>query len=117
MYLMAVYNSLINLGEAVSKQWFPPSHFDRLAIFMRGISHKGIRRRQGYGGTGQETKKRIRILKRGLLFAGDLDDNGSFSGAVEFAKINALPGSELHLSVVNKYRLAASDNRAFDVSV
>ena len=23
----------MNLGEAVSKQWFPPSHFDRLAIF------------------------------------------------------------------------------------
>lgn len=28
-----------NLGEAVSNQWFPPSHFDRLAIFetLRGL--------------------------------------------------------------------------------
>jgi hypothetical protein len=38
---MTAYSSLTNLGEAVSKQWSPPSHFDRFAIFE---APKGPRR-------------------------------------------------------------------------
>lgn len=31
----------MNLGEAVSKQWFPPSHFDRLAIIEAACQLQG----------------------------------------------------------------------------
>lgn len=56
----AARSSLTNLGEAVSKQWFPPSHFGRLAIFLRRISRIATKTSavaKGYGETGKDTKK------------------------------------------------------------
>jgi hypothetical protein len=52
----------MNLGEAVSKQWFPPSHFGRLAIFLRRISRIATKTSavaKGYGETGKDTKEKI----------------------------------------------------------
>ena len=46
----------------------------------------------------------------GLLLACYLDRDSSSSGAVEFTKIDSLPGTELHLPVVDEYRLAASED-------
>jgi hypothetical protein len=50
-------------------------------------------------------------------FAGYLDVDGSFTRAVELTDVNSLPGAENHLSAIEDYRFAASDNRAFYVRV